>query len=89
MIDVKNIASQLNYPNAAWVIVIKGMLLIKIYNTCLNINVLNSLKDFLIKKFDNPRIKNRYTAAKDSESSGTAFSMVIMWTFQVWYQLLK
>ena len=26
--------------------------------------------------FDNPRIKNRYAAAKDGESSGTAFSMV-------------
>ena len=47
-----------------------------IYNTCLNINALNDLKDFLIKVFDNPRIKNRYAAAKDSEPSGSAFSMV-------------
>ena len=73
MTDIKNIASQLNYPDAAQVLVIKGNLSIEIYNTCLNINV---LKDFLIKVFDNPRIKSRYAAAKDGESSGSAFSMV-------------
>ena len=74
--DIKNIASQLNYPDAAQVIAIKGMLPIEIYNTCLNINALHDLKDFLIRDFDNPRIKNMYAAAKDGESSGTAFSMV-------------
>ena len=46
MTDVKNLASQLNYPNAAQVMAIKGMLPIKIYNMCLNIN---APKDFLIK----------------------------------------
>ena len=76
MTDIKNIASQLNYPDAAQVMVIKDMLPIKIYNTCLNINAQDDLKDFLIKGFDNPRIKNRYAAAKDGESSGTVFSMV-------------
>ena len=76
MTDVKSIASQLNYPDAAHVMAINGMLPIKIYNTCLNRNALNDLKDFLIKVFDNPRIKNMYAAAKDGESSGTAFSMV-------------
>ena len=55
---------------------IKDMLPIKVYNTCPNINALNDLKDFLIKVFDNPRIKSRYAAAKDSEPSGSAFSMV-------------
>ena len=59
MTDVKNIASQLNYPDTAHVMAIKDMLPIKIYNTCLNINALNDLKDFLIKVFDNPQIKNR------------------------------
>ena len=49
MTDVKNIAYWLNYPDAEQVMAIKGMLPIKIYNTCLNINVLNDLKDFLIK----------------------------------------
>ena len=34
------------------------------------------LKDFLIKDFDNPRIKNRYVTAKDDEPSGSTFSMV-------------
>ena len=76
MTDIKNIASQLNYPDAAQVMVIKGMLPIKIYNKCLNINALNDLKDFLIKVVDNPRIKNRYSTAKDSEPSGSAFSIV-------------
>ena len=76
MTDVKNMASQLNYPDAAQVIVIKGMLPIKIYNTCLNINALDDLKDFLIKVFNNPRIKIRYAAAKDSQPCGSAFSMV-------------
>ena len=52
------------------------MLTIEIYNTCLNINGLNDLKDFLIKVFDNPRIKNRNATAKDSEPNGSAFSMV-------------
>ena len=75
MTDIKNITSQLNYPDAALVMVIKGVLTIEIYNTCLNINALNDLKDFPIKVFDNPRIKNRY-AAKDGEPSGSAFSMV-------------
>ena len=76
MTDIKNIDSQLNYPDAAQDMAIKGMLPIEIYNTCLNINALNDLKDFLIKVFDKPRIKNRYAAAKDNESSGAAFSMV-------------
>ena len=76
MTDIKNIASQLNYPYVAQVMVIKGMLPIKIYNTCLNINALNDLKDFLIKDFDNPRTKNRYAPAKDCEPSGSAISMV-------------
>ena len=76
MTDIRNIASQLNYPDAAQVMVIKAMLPIEIYNTCLNMNLLNDLKDFLIEVFDNLRIKNRYAAAKDGESSETAFSMV-------------
>ena len=75
MTDVKNIANQLNYPDAVQVMAITGMLPIKMYNTGLNINALNDLKDFLIKVFDNPRIKNRY-AAKYDEPNGTAFSMV-------------
>ena len=74
--DIMNIASQLNYPDAAQVMVIKGMLLIMIYNTCLNINAPSDLKDFLIKVFDNSRIRNRYAAAKDGEPSGSVFSMV-------------
>ena len=76
MTNVKNIASQLNYPYATQFKVIKGLLPIKIYNTCLSINALDDLKDFLIKVFDNPKIKNRYAAPKDGESSGTTFSMV-------------
>ena len=75
MTDIKNIARQLNYADAAQLMAIKGMLPIKVYNTYLNINVLNDLKDFLIKVFDNPRIKNRYAAGKDGEPSGSAFSM--------------
>ena len=35
MTDIKNIASQLNCPDAAQVMVIKGVLPIEIYNTCL------------------------------------------------------
>ena len=49
MTDVKNIASQLNYPDAAQVMMIKGMLPIKIYNMGLNINAQDDLEDFLIK----------------------------------------
>ena len=37
---------------------------------------MNDLKDFLIKVFDNSRIKSRYAAAKDGEPSGSAFSIV-------------
>ena len=48
MTDVKNIASQLNYPDAAQVMMMKGALPIKIYNTCLNMNALNNQKDLLI-----------------------------------------
>ena len=76
MTDIKNIPSQLNYPDAAHVMAIKGMLPIKISNTCLHINTLNAMKYFLIKVLDNPRIKNRCYDAKDSEPSGSAFSMV-------------
>ena len=77
MTDIKNILGQLNYPDATQLMVIKGMLPINIYNTCLNINALDDLKDFLIKVFDDPKIKNRYAAAEDSEPSGSAFSMVM------------
>ena len=63
--------------------VIKGMLPIKIYNSCLNINALDDLKDFQIKVFDNPRIKNRYPAAKDGKPSASAYSMIKNVTLQV------
>ena len=49
MTDIKNIANQLNYPDADQVMTIKDVLPIEIYNTCLNINALNDLKDFLIQ----------------------------------------
>ena len=52
MTDVKDIASHVNYPDAAQVMVIRGVLPIKICITYLSINALNDLKDFLIKVFD-------------------------------------
>ena len=55
--DVRQIATQINYTEAVQVMVIQGSLSIKIYNTCLNIDGFNTLKEFLIKVFDNPRFK--------------------------------
>ena len=59
MTDVKNMAGQLNYPDAAQVVMIKCRVPIEIYNTCLNIDAWNDLKAFLINVFDNPRIKEQ------------------------------
>ena len=55
--NVRKIVPQLGYPEAAQVMAIKDTLPLEMYNTCLNIDGFNALKEFLIKVFVNPKVK--------------------------------
>ena len=73
--DVRRIATQLGYLERAQVMAIKGALPTDIYNTALNIEGLNDLKEYLIKGFENPRVKKTYGQSTSQEARVGAFSM--------------
>ena len=73
--DVIQIATQLGYPEKAQVMAIRGALPTDIHNTTLNIERLNDFKEYLIKVFENPRIKKAYGQSTSQEATVGAFSM--------------
>ena len=58
--DVMQIATQQGYPERPHIMAIRGALPTDIHNTTLNIDRLQDLKEYLIKVFENPRIKKAY-----------------------------
>ena len=70
--DVIQIATQIGYPDQ--VVAIRGALPIDIHNMTLNIERLNDLKEYLIKVFENPRVKKAYGQRTFQEATVGAFS---------------
>ena len=57
--EVKSLAKRLGYNEQAQVMAIKNQLPLELYHNCLTINNLKDLTDFLVKVYDNPKMKER------------------------------
>ena len=77
--EVKNLARRLGYNEQAQVMAIKNHLPLDLYHNCLTINNLKDLTDFLVKVYDNPKMKEKLglkdKAASTSGVTTHAFSM--------------
>ena len=57
--EVKSLAKRLDYNEQAQVMIIKNHLPLELYHNCLTINNLNDPTDFLVKVYDNPKMKEK------------------------------
>ena len=57
--EVKNLAKRLGYNEQAQVMAIKNHLPLELYHNCLTIDNLKDLTDFLVKVYDNPKMKEK------------------------------
>ena len=77
--EVKSLAKRLGYNEQAHVMAIKNHLPLELYHNCLTINNLKDLTDFLVKVYDNPKMKEklgiRDQAAGAAGGTTHAFSM--------------
>ena len=77
--EVKNLARRLGYNEQAQVMAIKNHLPLELYHNCLTINDLKDLSNFLVKVYDNPKMKEKLGIKdKATNASGVtthAFSM--------------
>ena len=64
--DVKKLASKLGYGNEAALMAVKVAMPVEIQNLLLTMNDLETLKPFLIKVFDNPKMKQVQVYGKKS-----------------------
>ena len=55
--EVKNLAKRLGYNEQAKVMAIKNHLPLELYHNCLTIDNLKDLTEFLVKAYDNPKMK--------------------------------
>ena len=77
--EVKNLAKRLGYNVQAQVMAIKNHLPLELYHNCLTIDNLKDLTDFLVKVYNNPKMKKKL-GIKDKAASASgvtthAFSM--------------
>ena len=77
--EIKNLAKGLGYNEQAQVMAIKNHLPLELYHKCLTTDNLKDLTDFLVKVYDNPKMKEklgiRDKAANASGITTHAFSM--------------
>ena len=77
--EVRNLAKRLGYNEQAQVMAIKNHLPLELYHNCLTIDNLKDLTEFLVKVYDNPKMKEklgmRDKTASTSEFITHAFSM--------------
>ena len=77
--ELKNLAKRLGYNEQAQVMAIKNNLPLELYHNCLSIDKLKDLTEFLVKVYDNPKMKEKLGAWDQSAGAlgGTthAFSM--------------
>ena len=71
--DVIQTATQVDYPERAQVMAIRGALPTDIHNTTLDIERWNDLKEYLIKVFENHRVKKAYGQNTSQETTVGAF----------------
>ena len=57
--EVKCLAMRLGYNEQAQIMAIKNHLPLELYHNCLTINILEDLTDFLVKVYDNPKMKEK------------------------------
>ena len=72
--EVKNLARRLGYNEQAQVMAIKNHLPLELYHNCLTINDLKDLTDFLVKVYDNPKMKEKL-GIKDKAASASGVTM--------------
>ena len=71
--EVKNLAKRLGYNEQAQVMAIKNHLPLELYHNSLTINNLKDLTDFLVKVYDNPKMKEKLGIRdKAASTSGVA-----------------
>ena len=77
--EVKNLVKRLGYNEQAQVMAIKNHLPLELYHNCLTIDNLKELTDFLVKVYDNPKMKEKLGVRdKTASASGVTthvFSM--------------
>ena len=77
--EEKSLAKRLGYNELAQVMAIKNHLPLELYHNCLTINNFKDLTDFLVKVYDNPKMKEklgiRDKAAGAARGTTHAFSM--------------
>ena len=71
--DVMQIATQLGYPERAMAMAIRGVLPTDIHNRTLNTEGLNDLKGYLIKVFENPRVRKAYGQCTSQDCRGLCY----------------
>ena len=75
----KNLANRLGYNEQAQVMAIRNHLPLELYHNCLTIDNLKDLTEFLVKVYDNPKMKEkleiRGKTAGTSRVTTHAFSM--------------
>ena len=57
--EVKNLAKILGYNEQAQVMAVKNHLPLELYHNCLTTNNLKDLAEFLVKVYDNPKMKEK------------------------------
>ena len=72
--EVKNLAKRLGYNKQAQVMAIKNHLPLELYHNCLTINNLKDLTDFLVKVYDNPKMKEKL-GVKDKALNASGVTM--------------
>ena len=72
--EVKNLAGRLGYNEQAQVMAIKNYLPLELYHNCLTINDLKDLTDFLVRVYDNPKMKEKL-GIKDKATSISGVTM--------------
>ena len=77
--EVKNLAKRPGYNEQGQVMAIKNHLPLELYHNCLTIDNLKDLTEFLVKVYDNPKMKEklgiRDKTASPSGVTTHAFSM--------------
>ena len=72
--EVKNLAKRLDYNEQAQVMAIKNHLPLELYHNCLTIDNLKDLTDFLVKVYDNPKMREKL-GIRDKAASASGVTM--------------
>ena len=85
--EVKNLAKRLGYNEQAQVMAIKNHLPLELYHNCLTINNLKDLTHFLVKVYDNPKMKEKLGIKDKASSASGVTTHAFLWA-KVWIPIL-